>query len=156
MDMLAKAQRIVARHGTNDPETILRELGVPVVALEMRGLRGIYKVIENIPFVFIDGRLPERERQFVAGHELAHHLFHRGDNRIFLERRTLLKTSRQEAEANIFSLCLMAPDPDEVIAEGDDVRAVACRIGVSEGLAALYIAEVQRHRQKKDRPHVVL
>ena len=46
----------------------------------------------------------------------------------------------QKKVAALLGRPLPAPDPDEVIAEGDDVRAVACRIGVSEGLAALYIA----------------
>ena len=146
MTILEQAQRLVKRYGTSDPEEILRSVGVQIIRTPMTGIRGMYQRLKRNTFVFVDSRLDERTEQFVLGHELGHHLFHRGQNRLFLDRCTLLLPSRQELEADTFAVCLMAPEPAEVLFEGENAEDLAARLGVSRRAAELYLEEVRRQR----------
>lgn len=141
MTTLERAQAVARKYGTNDPAQILAELGVTVLSCRLSGVRGIYKQLKRNAFVFVDDRLDDRARAFVLGHELAHHLLHRGNNRMFLEHCTYFKTSPFETEADLFSLCLMAPDPVEVIRRGETVNHLAARMGVTYQQAEAYRRE---------------
>ncbi len=93
--------------------------------------------------------LDERTRRFVLGHELGHHLYHRGQNRVFMDRHTLLIPSKQEIEADTFSVCLMQPHPDELLLEGETTEQLAIRLGVDLRLAELYQTEIIRNRRRE-------
>lgn len=149
MTLLQRAQRLTNKYGTNDPQSILQEMGVVILSVPMSGIRGMYKRLKRNTFVFIDSELDERTRRFVLGHELGHHLYHRGQNRVFMDRHTLLIPSRQEIEADTFSVCLMEPRPDEVLFEGETTGQLAARLGVDLRLAGLYQAEVIRNRRRE-------
>ncbi len=142
MTTLKRAQAVARKYGTNDPYQILTQLGVTVIPCRLSGVRGIYKQLKRNTFVFVDSGLDERTRDFVLGHELAHHLLHRGNNRMFLEHCTYFRTSRFEKEADLFSLCLMAPDPAEVIHRGETTDHLAARMGVTYQQAEAYRQEV--------------
>lgn len=144
MNMLARVQKLVCKLGTNNPEEILNTLGVKILELPMRGIRGIYKRLKRNTFVVVDCDLDEREKNFVLAHELGHHILHRGDNRVYLDRCTLYTSSRYEKEADLFAVCLMAPNPEDFIFEDSSIEAVACRIGISQKLAEKYLLEVQK------------
>ena len=62
----------------------------------------------------------------------------------FLDRCTLLKTSRYEDEADLFATCLLAPWPDDVLFEGETMDDLATRIGVRREVAEMYLNEVRR------------
>ena len=102
----------------------------------------MYKQLKRNTFVFVDSSLDDHERRFVLGHELGHHLFHRGQNRVFMDRCTLQVTSRPETEADTFSVCLMAPDPAEVLFDGETTDQLAARLGVNVQIAELYYSQV--------------
>ena len=144
MNMFETVRAVIEANGTSDPEEILQASGVKIFRLPMSGLRGVYKVLYGIPMVFVDSGLDERQRRFVLAHELAHHLFHRGLNRVFLERCTFMKTDFYEREAELFAACLLCQDPEEYIFEGETVEDLAHRTGFSEGVARLYFREYQR------------
>lgn len=144
MNMFETVRAIIAENATNDPEEILSSQQVKIFYLPMTGIRGIYKSIYGIPMVFIDLNLDEREQRFVLAHELAHHLFHRGLNRVFLDRCTFMKTDCYEREAELFAACLLCPDPYEYIFEGETVSDLAHRTGFSEDVAKLYLKECKR------------
>lgn len=144
MNMLTRVQRLIKKLGTNDPEILLNTLGVKILEFPMTGLRGIYKRVQRNTVVIVDNQLEPRERSFVLAHELGHHILHRGDNRVYLDRCTLFKSSRYEKEADLFAVCLLAPDLSEVIMEEDTLSDISCRIGVSEEIAEIYLEEVRK------------
>ncbi|KAA3405064.1 ImmA/IrrE family metallo-endopeptidase [Akkermansia muciniphila] len=144
MKILGRAQKIVQKYGTNDPKTILNMMNVIVVPCQLYGLRGIYKRIERNNFVFIDDSLDGLEETFVLGHELAHHVLHRGINRMFLEQCTYLKTSPYENDADLFSVCLMAPYPTDIITCDSTIESVSKQIGVNHQLSQMYLFEVAK------------
>lgn len=141
MNMFETVRAIISANATNDPEEILSSQQVKIFYLSMTGIRGIYKAIYGIPMVFVDSNLDEREQKFVLAHELAHHLFHRGLNRVFLGRCTYMKTDCYEREAELFAACLLCPDPDEYIFEGETYSDLAHRTGFSEDVSKLYLKE---------------
>lgn len=103
MTILQRAQRIAEQYGTTDPQKILTAMRIKIFLVPMYGIRGMYKQLKRNTFVFVDSGLNDCERRFVLGHELGHHLFHRGQNRVFMDRCTLQVTSRPEVEADTFS-----------------------------------------------------
>ena len=141
MNMFETVRAVIEANGTNAPDEILLAEGVKIFYLSMSGLQGIYKALHGIPMVFVDSGLDGRQRQFVLAHELAHHLFHRGLNRVFLERCTFMKTDCYEREAELFAACLLCPFPKEYIFEGETVSDLAHRAGFSEDVAKLYLSE---------------
>ncbi|MCI6958942.1 MAG: ImmA/IrrE family metallo-endopeptidase [Oscillospiraceae bacterium] len=144
MNMFETVRAVIEANGTSDPEEILLANGVKIFQLPMTGLRGIYKAMHDIPMVFVDSELEERQKRFVLAHELAHHLFHRGLNRVFLERCTFMKTDCYEREAELFAACLLCPYPEEYIFEGETVSDLAHRAGFSDDVTQLYLREYQR------------
>lgn len=144
MNMFETVRAVIEANGTNAPDEILSADGVKIFLLPMSGLRGIYKTLHDIPMVFVDSGLDERQKRFVLAHELAHHLFHRGLNRVFLERCTFMKTDCYEREAELFAACLLCPYPEEHIFEGETVSDLAHRAGFSQEVAKLYLREFQR------------
>ena len=144
MNMFETVRAVIEANGTNAPDEILLAEGVKIFYLSMSGLQGIYKALHGIPMVFVDSGLDGRQRQFVLAHELAHHLFHRGLNRVFLERCTFLKTDCYEREAELFAACLLCPYPEEHIFEGETVSDLSHRAGFPEDVARLYLREYRR------------
>ena len=141
MNMFETVRAVIEANGTNAPDEILLAEGVKIFYLSMSGLQGIYKALHGIPMVFVDSGLDGRQRQFVLAHKLAHHLFHRGLNRVFLERCTFMKTDCYEREAELFAACLLCPFPEEYIFEGETFSDLAHRAGFSEDVAKLYLSE---------------
>ena len=142
MTILQRAQRSAEQYGTTDPQKILTAMRIKIFLVPMYGIRGMYKQLKRNTFVFVDSGLNDCERRFVLGHELGHHLFHRGQNRVFMDRCTLQVTSRPEIEADTFSVCLMAPDPAEVLFDGETTDQLAARLGVNVQIAELYYSQV--------------
>ena len=149
MTILQQAQKLAARYSTNNPREILHALGIVVMEVPIEGIRGIYKRVQRNTFVFVDSSLDERTQLFVLGHELGHHIYHRGQNRVFLDRYTLMVPSKAETEADTFSVCLMGYDPSEIVFEGEGVEQIAARLGVEQRLAWLYREELRKNRYFK-------
>lgn len=147
MTMFDYAQVLIKKFQTSDPEELLEILGVRVQAFPMQGVRGIYKWLNGWPTVFVDSRLRDQERQFVLAHELAHFLFHRGQNRVFLDRRTFLKPSSFEKEADLFAACLLYPFPDQFFHDGVTVKEISQMLQLEEPAAALYCQEYQKTKK---------
>jgi Zn-dependent peptidase ImmA (M78 family) len=66
--------------------------------------------LKNHRYIFLNENLEESERRMVMAHELGHAILHRKENCYFIRNKTLLLTSKLEAEANIFAAELLIPD----------------------------------------------
>lgn len=78
-------------------------------------VRGFYQYFQRNNIIYVDEHLPEHEQKFVCAHELGHMLMHRGENTVFMDTRTYLKTTPYETEADKFAIELLVPN--EIILE---------------------------------------
>lgn len=150
LDMFQYARNLIQKYQTHDAEEILDALGVCVHSFPMHGLRGLYKWLDGWPTVFVDSRLGYQERQFVLAHELAHFLRHRGQNRVFLDRRTYLKTDQYEKEADLFAACFLYPFPAQYFHEGITVKEIAQTLRIDVPVAKLYCQEFNNHKKGRN------
>lgn len=143
--MFKYARALIQIFQTNDPEDLLDILGVRIESFPMYGIRGLCKWLDGWPTVFVDSGLEYHERQFVLAHELAHFLFHRGQNRVFLDRRTYLKTDRYEKEADLFAACFLHPFPESYFHDGVTVQEISQTLNLDNPAAKLYCQEFQKY-----------
>lgn len=145
MSMFEYARTLIQMFQTNDPEDLLDILGVRIESFPMYGIRGLCKWLDGWPTAFVDSGLEYHERQFVLAHELAHFLFHRGQNRVFLDRRTYLKTDRYEKEADLFAACFLHPFPESYFHDGVTVQEISQTLSLDKPAAELYCQEFQKY-----------
>lgn len=142
MDQKRIADSLVRKYKTHDPFKIAAELGIQVVFLPLRGIRGFFRAMKRCKFIFIDSELDEYSARFVCAHELGHAVLHRGYNRIFMDNNTYFKTSRYEIEADRFAVDLIYDDDDLRDFLEYPVQIAADSMGVSMDLAVYRMRSV--------------
>lgn len=110
MAIVALAQSLAHEYGTRDPFKIAINLGINVYIHDLVDCRGYYMRSFDEHYITVSSDLSTFTRQFVCGHELAHYLLHQRINRLFLDYRTHMMTSRFETEADKFSAHLLFGD----------------------------------------------
>lgn len=143
MDTKSLVEKLVRKFGTRDPFKIAEELGYIVLYTPLVGVRGFYQHLKRCHIIYLDPELDEVTASFVCAHELGHSLLHRGLNRIFMDTRTFLVSSRYEAEADHFAVDLLYDDYDLQDLLAFPVSTAATSMGVSEELAAYRLQSVQ-------------
>ncbi len=111
------AQDLITQTGSRDPFQIARELGIEVrYRSDFGTLKGMYAVIKNIRYIFINDTLDERMKRIVCAHEIGHDQLHRhlANNRALQEFMLYDMQSIPEYEANIMAAEILL-DTDEVI-----------------------------------------
>src|SRR5438105_11084410 len=87
---------------------LCKKLGVFVIedsSDDMVG-NGIYTVIENVPVIFINGRVKGLERLWAMFHELGHHLLHSPATCFFSDNTH----HKAQSEANMFAAIALIPE----------------------------------------------
>jgi len=105
------ALNIAIEHQTRNPFTICDNLGVHVIYVPFVDLRGLCQREDGVSFIYIADNLPEYVSEFICGHELGHHIRHRGINRIFMDSSTYEVASKYEYEADRFACQLLYAVP---------------------------------------------
>ncbi len=140
----------IRRHGTRNPFELAEAEGITVrLCPEFRELKGMYKVILDQRFVFLNGNLRRREAKRVLAHELGHDALHRemGASSIVQDYFLLDMRLRPEYEANLFAAHLILEDEETLsyLKEGLSVAEAAKRLRVPEEFLKLKI-EILRAR----------
>lgn len=149
-DAVARADEVMQRYGTRNPERLARELGLIVMPRAFVSQKGAYKVIERNRFIFIKQDLPPVMHDIVLLHEIGHDVLHRHEAVSaggFQEFNIFdMNNRRMEYEANIFAAQVSLPDEDvvEYIFQGYDVGQIAKAMGSDINLIALKVAELSR------------
>lgn len=137
------AQALVRRHGTRDPFRIAAELGYIIIRTPLVGVRGFYQHLKRCNIIYLDNSLADQEAAFVCAHELGHSLLHKGLNRIYMDTRTLMVTSRYELDADRFAVDLLIDDADLENLLELPASTVATCLGISEPLAVYRLRSVR-------------
>ena len=142
------ADTLARKHGTRDPFQIARSLGYTIIYTPLVGVRGFYQYLKRCHIIYLDSSLDDNTARFVCAHELGHSLLHRGCNRIFMDTRTFVITSRYETEANRFAVDLIYDDDDLQDLLELPMPTVARCLGVPQPLAAYRMGSVQPDLQE--------
>lgn len=136
------ADGLARKHGTRDPFTIANEMGFIVVFAPLVDMRGFQQMAKRRRLIYINDELDEQQQRLVCAHELAHHLLHRGMNRIFMDQNTYMVTQRFETEANRFAVDLIYSDEELQPYLFRSYERAAAYMGVSNALAEYRMGEV--------------
>lgn len=143
MEIKALASKLARYHGTRDPFRIAAALGFIIIDTQLVGIRGYYQYIHRCHIIYLDSGLSEPERRWVCAHELGHYYLHRGLNRIFMDKHTLMATSKYEMEANRFAADLLFVDCDLQCFLDRPIADAAQMMGVPISLAEYRMGSVE-------------
>lgn len=130
-------QRLIYKHGTNNPLKIAGFVGINVCFEDLgNNIWGYYTKLFRIPQIHINNRLGEVETVFAAGHELGHHYIHPNINTPFLKRSTLYSVQKIEREANHFAIRLMIGV--DIPAPGESAESFLYRCGIPKKFHEFY------------------
>ncbi|MEY8355867.1 ImmA/IrrE family metallo-endopeptidase [Lachnospiraceae bacterium 54-53] len=102
---------LVRTYKTNDPAKIARCLGVTVIRMPLDDMAGFYKCIKRRKYIFLNSDIEDSSfLRVVLAHELGHAIMHPRENCAFMNKYTLLLTSKIERQANIFTAFLLIND----------------------------------------------
>jgi Zn-dependent peptidase ImmA (M78 family) len=109
--MLYKWVRELAGGGKK-PLEIAADLGIRVLFVPFKEIKGIVFSLCSDKFILIDDDLTEIEQQIVCGHEIGHFLLHPSTNFLFILEKPGLY-NKQEHQANHFACALMLGEESE-------------------------------------------
>ncbi len=103
-----KANEIISTYKTNDPDKILKKLGVDILDVP---LAGRLKEVYFKDHVVLKEGLQQEERRQLLAHAIAHHLLHAG-NHLNLKSRTYSFGNYHEKQADVFAAFLLMPEEE--------------------------------------------
>ena len=115
-DAVVRARRLYNKYQTRDPFILARKLGIQFVYFQKRtNLKGMFRLVNNVPFIFLNPFLKEYMQRMVCAHELGHALLHRQickkEGQLVEFELFDIKTS-VELEANVFASELLYDEDD--------------------------------------------
>ena len=139
----AIADGLARKHGTRDPFRIAQEMGFIVVLAPLVEMRGFQQRAKRRRLIYINSDLDEQQQRLVCAHELAHHLIHKGLNRIFMDLNTEVVTQKFENQANLFASELIYSDHELQPFLSLGTPAAAAYMGVNYTIAERRMGEVE-------------
>ncbi len=123
---------------TNNPFIIADYLDIQVYQLPLGRLSGYYKYLKRHKCIYINSDIEDDAyKNTVMAHELGHAILEPKENCYFLNKHTLILTSRMERRANVFAAELLISD--ELLAEQHEysVEQLSRMLGYHEKLILL-------------------
>lgn len=147
-DAILKADRLTKLYRTTDPFKIAEELGIRVIFMNLKGIKGMYANIMRTRFIVIDSKLGEIEQRIVLAHEIGHDQLDRGSCfRAFSDNHYIShENHRREIGANYFSAQLLITDEDffEMLENEYTYYQIANELRVFPELMALKIDSLRK------------
>lgn len=143
------ARKLVRKFETRDPFAIAQALGIEVLLRnDFKRQKGVFKIIANNCFFFINANLSGEMRTLVCAHELGHALLHRtlGLKAGLVEFEVFNITTQCEYDANVFAATLLLDDQEVLDAarDGYDVVQTARSMGTNVNLVLLKMTEMNK------------
>lgn len=140
--------KLIKKHGTNNPKTILKERGVQILPFpQATKLLGMYYYFQRVPFVYYNPNLDNRMLRMVHAHELGHDMYHRKyANGNLVEFELFDINSELEMEANIFAAHLLLSENEirELAKQGYTYSQLASAFNVNVNMMAFKLMEMKR------------
>lgn len=108
MNIPLRVKNLIARHDTNNPYRIAKELNITVITTDLpERTYGFCRRILRRKYIFVNNDLPSSVQKFVVAHELGHILMHPGYSYFRMENRSYYASKTKEEEADNFALRLL-------------------------------------------------
>lgn len=104
-------ERIMNKHGTNNPFTIAENENIIVRSAPLGKCHGYYLSIEGIRVIRYNSDDPEPVQRYTVAHELGHCFLHAEAN-FFALKNTLFSSGWQERQADKFAIHLLITNDD--------------------------------------------
>lgn len=143
MQTVSVVRQLVHKYKIRNPEEIAEALGIQIMRVfDFKRQKGTFKLILNVPFIFVNGNLSNQMQRMVIAHELGHAILHRD---ICLETGGMLEfelfdmVNHTEYDANVFQATLLIDEKKFLgyLQEGYDLVAVAKLMDVNVNLLLL-------------------
>ena len=116
------------QYNTTDPYDLAEKLGIFLRKEDLGDeIDGFYLSTRGRSFICLNSTLPEHTMRLALAHELGHAVLHPELNSMWLKKHTLFSGSKYEKEADLFALCLLMQDMDEL---PDCIDTLACNVGM--------------------------
>lgn len=102
-----EVDKIVAKHGTNDPKVILDNKGIKVIFQSLGGKFAHKTTFKRTTIITLDNNLSEYEERYILAHELGHVVLHKGQSTTFYRSYGYGNIPKIEREANEFATLLL-------------------------------------------------
>jgi Zn-dependent peptidase ImmA (M78 family) len=112
INMRIRVRNLVRKHGTRNPETIAKELGITIQKKPFTKVMGFFKKELGNKFIVVNSNLSEDMQRLVIAHELGHALLHNSKLTNYIHEYTLTPRGRVEIEANRFAAELLINEAD--------------------------------------------
>lgn len=104
-DRVARAvEKLFVVHGPLPPTDLAEALGIAVIEIPYRGIKGVSINMWGLNAVTVSAHLSPYQKDGALLHEIAHQLFHGGTACFYLESDPLGRATKYEAEAHLFVL----------------------------------------------------
>ena len=149
VEIYRQADRMVEKHGTRNPETIAKELGIMIIESDdFTDLLGMYTVRWHHRIMLLNRMMEYYLRLMVIGHELGHDARHRQLAMAEgMKEFTLFNTKdKTEYEANAFAAHLLLENDAvyELAREGFTTSQIASKLNTHPDLLLIKVQEMNR------------
>ena len=132
LEIKNRVDKLIKKYNTNDPYKLAEALGVILLFVPLKGVKGFYNYYKRNHIIYINNELEELEQRLTLAHEIGHLILHKNINTIYLNAITMLNTERFEHEADIFASELLIKDNDILENENLTKQALSTLLGVKE------------------------
>lgn len=141
------AIKLMKKFETRNPFKICEQFGILVKYDALNGPLGFYQRVLGSDVICIDVNQPAHIAYYICAHELYHALEHSGQNRMYLERRTLQIPGKFEKSADRFAAYFLYPYDEELIEYVDySLKRLSCITGLPEDLVKWRYDQIERGR----------
>ncbi len=142
-----KANEIISKYKTNDPDKILKKLGVDVLDVPLAGR--LKEICFKDHIVLKEGLEKAEKRQLLA-HALCHHLLHAG-NHLSLKKKSYSFGNYHEKQADVFAAYLLMPEKklEKLIGNDLTIYNIAEKFNVLPYFARFRIGLAKHYDPKK-------
>ena len=148
--------KLIRKYHTRDPFFIAEMLNIEVMKRDdFTKLKGAFKVVEELPFIFINANLSDEMQRLVCAHELGHAMLHRNIRpQGIMEFEMFDITNDLEYDANVFAANLLLDEDEiyEMACEGVDVVQIAHTMNTNVNLVLVKLAEINKKRHMFNLP----
>lgn len=103
--------KLVKRYNTRNPFSLADNLNIIVLNVPLGELQGCYMYLKRHRVIFINSDIENATiKNVILAHEIGHALLHTKINCYFMQKNTLLNTTKYETQANLFAAELLVSD----------------------------------------------